>query len=113
MPPLTTPRVPLLARAEVATVAFATLVGVIASVAWDREPPNVPRHDHAVMPAEPTPEQRADGLRLQGLHSCDLEQWLDCLRDLERAAELDPAGDAKPEVQKARQEARRHIEENR
>jgi len=96
-----------------ATVAFATLIGVIASVAWDREPPPAPHHERVVTSTEPTSEQRAESLRLQALRGCELEQWADCLQDLERAAELDPAGDAKPEVQKARQQARSHIEEKR
>jgi hypothetical protein len=37
----------------------------------------------------------------------------DCLETLDRAAELDPAGDTNPDVQKARALATRHMGEKR
>jgi hypothetical protein len=63
--------------------------------------PTVPQ-----LPPVPMPEERAAELRRNALHECDLGNLSDCLKGLDEAKELDPAGDTAPAVQKARQRIR-------
>jgi DNA-directed RNA polymerase specialized sigma24 family protein len=55
--------------------------------------------------------QVAQQLRGRALQECRSERWADCLQDLDRAAQLDPAGDAAPEVQNARADVQRMLPE--
>jgi RNA polymerase sigma factor (sigma-70 family) len=61
----------------------------------------------------PTPLQLARDQRRDALHACDVGQYQECLDGLDRAAKTDPAGDASPVVQKARQDALQRILEPR
>lgn len=56
---------------------------------------------------EPTPTQRALALRTQAFAACKEAQWDPCLAWLDEAAQLDPAGDATPEVIAARAAAKK------
>jgi hypothetical protein len=49
-----------------------------------------------------------DRLRLQGRRECDQERWADCLADLTKANEIDPAGEW-PEIRELREFARREV----
>jgi DNA-directed RNA polymerase specialized sigma24 family protein len=66
--------------------------------------------DHTVTPPEPTPEETAEALRRQALRACAAQQWYDCVETLDRAAEIDPAGDTKPWVHEARKKAMGHLD---
>jgi DNA-directed RNA polymerase specialized sigma24 family protein len=62
-------------------------------------------------PPPPTPEEKlAHDLRERALRECDAGKWGPCLEDLDRAYELDPAGEWKdPQVDAARTSARKHL----
>jgi DNA-directed RNA polymerase specialized sigma24 family protein len=53
-------------------------------------------------PAPATPEIRTEALR-----ACLAEQWCACLKGLDEAKHLDPAGDGRPDVQAARERAKK------
>jgi DNA-directed RNA polymerase specialized sigma24 family protein len=53
-------------------------------------------------PPPPTPEQRAAQLRDEARDACANGRWLTCRADLDDASKLDPAGEARPEVQRMR-----------
>jgi hypothetical protein len=89
---------------------------VLAGPLRDRSRPTLattdvpePDLDHRIVAPEPMPQETADALRRMALHACDMKDWVGCLETFDRAAELDPAGDAKPWVQKAQLEARRRL----
>lgn len=50
-------------------------------------------------------DPRAEPMRRLALEKCAKDEWKPCLEGLDDARRLDPAGDARPEVQKARQAA--------
>lgn len=50
-------------------------------------------------------EPRADGIRRAALERCAASDWKKCVEGLDEARGLDPAGDSKPEVRKARKDA--------
>ena len=88
--------------AFVATGLLAT-IALIFWIARESEPPKV---------ATPPPPDRLElgqEERRVALHECDEKRWQRCLDGLDRAARLDPAGDADPGIQKARAEARSHL----
>jgi len=104
--------------AAYASAGLAALVALLAGVLRDRSRPTLlatdvpePHVDHPIVAPEPTPQETADALRRIALHACDVNDWAECLSTFDRAAGLDPAGDAKPWVQKARLEAIRHVDE--
>jgi RNA polymerase sigma factor (sigma-70 family) len=101
-----------------AAVGLAALVGLLAGLLRDRHRPALadtdvpePKLDHPVAAPELTPQETADAFRRMALHACDVGDWVECVRTFDRAAEIDPAGDTKPWVQKAKLEALRHIDE--
>jgi DNA-directed RNA polymerase specialized sigma24 family protein len=109
-------------RASWASYASAVLLavfGAIVAFVFGRHDPHVAapapdtHDDPPVAPPEETPEHRADVLRLQAVRACDVQQWAECLDALNQASALDPAGDANPDVQKATELARRHVDEKR
>ena len=87
-------------------VAMLAALGVLISVAialWLREkdkPENI-AHDPKFVPLDP----KAEELRKNGLELCQKSQWKDCIEKLDDAKRLDPAGDTRPEVKKAREDA--------
>jgi DNA-directed RNA polymerase specialized sigma24 family protein len=96
--------------AELAAVA---MLAALALAAWwllhgKEAPPEA--HDQPGTPPTITPElngpmDRARALRADALRACDRSAWRECLDGLDRAKELDPAGDQAPEVGAARQNA--------
>ncbi|HVH40744.1 MAG TPA: sigma factor [Labilithrix sp.] len=48
---------------------------------------------------------RAEELRKLGVEKCQAAEWKDCIEKLDAAKKLDPAGDARPEVRRARDDA--------
>jgi DNA-directed RNA polymerase specialized sigma24 family protein len=104
--------------AAYAALSLAALLGVLAGLLRDRNRPTLaktdvpePNLDHPVEAPELTPEETADALRRMARHACDVGEWFECAETLGRAAELDPAGDAKPWVQKMKSEALQHLDE--
>jgi hypothetical protein len=51
----------------------------------------------------------AQETRRRALHDCDLQQWESCLRGLDAARDLDPAGDKAPRIVDARERASRQL----
>jgi DNA-directed RNA polymerase specialized sigma24 family protein len=108
-------------RAVRASWAAYAAVGVLASVSlilWllhdrDRTAKKTPREeirpDPSAGPQGPTPLQIARDLRRDALHACDIGNYDECLDGLDRAAKVDPAGDASPVVQKARENAAQRL----
>jgi DNA-directed RNA polymerase specialized sigma24 family protein len=97
--------------------SYVTLVlfAIAGFVGWERARPDLennhvahPRFEHSLAPREAMPEELADSLRRKALRACAVQQWDDCLDGLNHAAALDPAGDTKPWVQKAKHEAQMH-----
>ena len=56
--------------------------------------------------APPDTRERAAVLREEGLAACRARSWAICLRKLDDAKALDPAGDGEARVVQARKEAR-------
>jgi hypothetical protein len=113
-PPRRRPAAVLLA----ATLGAATVGGAaLAYVHWGAAPspvtaPSAPPST----PTAPTPPPsalpvaaRAAKYRERALAACQGHMWQPCLEDLDRARELDPAGESDPAVQAARQEAERWL----
>ncbi|MFO0616145.1 MAG: sigma factor [Polyangiaceae bacterium] len=84
---------------ELALVAALALVGVMVWQALRTEPK---RDD---VPRAETPRERARDIRQTGLRACEAKAFEECLRELDRAREIDPDGDRAPEVQGARKAA--------
>jgi DNA-directed RNA polymerase specialized sigma24 family protein len=95
----------MLELAAVAALAVAALV--LWRLLRSPEPKEVIAPDVSSKPLEPLPLDRARMLRADALRRCDEGAWRACLDGLDEAARLDPAGDAAPEVQAARERARR------
>ncbi len=87
-------------------IALLAALGVVAVLVWiarrDREP--VARDRVRPVPSEvaPTPRERAGHLREDALAACDRREWGTCLDGLDRAKDLDPAGDGDTRIQSAR-----------
>lgn len=99
-------------KAELAAVA---IVAALALVAWMLLKGDSPVAD----PVEPDPVpapfvppvvdprlERAERVRADALSACEREAWSECVKGLDDAAELDPAGDTEDAVQRARRRAR-------
>jgi RNA polymerase sigma factor (sigma-70 family) len=85
---------------EVALLAaLGVIVGILALVLRRKEPASIANED----------VPRAAELREAGLDRCAASDWRACLEKLDAAGKLDPAGDARPEVRKARDDARRAL----
>lgn len=92
-------------KREVAMLAALGVLVTVAIALWLREkerPENI-AHDPKFVPLDP----KAEELRKDGLDLCAKAQWKDCVEKLDDAKRLDPAGDTRPEVKKAREDATR------
>jgi hypothetical protein len=78
-------------------VAAALLVLVVVVLVLRRP------HDEAH--PGPLPRERAVQLRKSALEECEAQAWQPCLKELDQAREIDPAGDLEPRVQEARERA--------
>jgi DNA-directed RNA polymerase specialized sigma24 family protein len=89
-------------KREVAMLAALGVLITVAITLWLREnkPENI-AHDPKFVPLDP----KAEELRKNGLDLCAKSQWKDCIEKLDDAKRLDPAGDTRPEVNKAREDA--------
>jgi hypothetical protein len=95
-----------------ATVGAAATGGLIYALARPAPPvpaapapaPSIPEPS-PVESVAPDPLVAAATLRKNAFADCDAFQWQGCLHYLDQARELDPAGDAAPEVKKARDRA--------
>ncbi|MDI1450116.1 sigma-70 family RNA polymerase sigma factor [Polyangium sp. 6x1] len=99
--------------AELAAVAaLAVLAVVLWRVARDAEDPEaiVPLPDRVPAPPD-TPLDRAKALRADALWWCERGSYRICVDELDAARQLDPTGDEAPEVQAARERARRALTE--
>jgi DNA-directed RNA polymerase specialized sigma24 family protein len=87
-------------------VAMLAALGVLITsllLVLDRERRPVPIANEDVA--------RAAELRKQALESCAAGAWATCVEKLDDAKRLDPAGDTRPEVQRARQDANDAVQE--
>jgi DNA-directed RNA polymerase specialized sigma24 family protein len=111
----------------VAELALVATLGVLSLVAYrllrdrsepiSRETPELPRQ-----PETPAPIAKSSGAppasalergrraRIAALERCERGEHTECLRGLDEAARLDPEGDRAPEVQGAREAAKRALE---
>jgi DNA-directed RNA polymerase specialized sigma24 family protein len=89
-------------------------VAAIAVLAFGLSRALRPKNDLVGAPPEPAPTheapppkslEQAMELRKTGLRACGEKRWVECLRDLDRAKEMDGDGDRAPEVQAARRSA--------
>ena len=81
---------------EVALLAaLGVLVTILALVLRKKEPEPIANED---LP-------RAEELRKIGIEKCLAAEWADCVEKLDAAKKLDPAGDTRPEVRQARDNA--------
>ncbi len=83
-------------------VALLAALGVIvgALVFFLKKDPN-----DSIVRDVPVGDPRAEPLRKLALEKCASADWTNCTRGLDEAKKLDPEGDKRPEVQKARQAA--------
>jgi RNA polymerase sigma factor (sigma-70 family) len=95
----------------IAEVAAVAVLGVLALIWWltkkEEQPqakPDKPAPSDSVQP-EPPREEVARRLRRDAIERCDQGQWKECVDGLDRARELDPAGDTAPSVEDARKHA--------
>jgi DNA-directed RNA polymerase specialized sigma24 family protein len=114
-------------RKRLAGLAVGVVAGLVLLVWWMKRGhlAEVPGHiepdiARSEKPHAPTPRDEAIALRREALHECDLGQWNECLRDLDRARDGDPGGDSSPAGRDARDRAvdalraiERQIEEQR
>ena len=91
-------------RKEVALLAALGIVAMLIYLA--RRGPREPiAHDHVrPVPSEvaPSPQERARSVREDALAACGERAWAKCLDGLDRAKEIDPAGDTAERVVSAR-----------
>jgi DNA-directed RNA polymerase specialized sigma24 family protein len=99
-----------------AAAGLIVLVGLLCALRRDSDLPSRPPpydpgppHRHDITPPEPGREGPADALRQEALQACKMQRWQECIETFDRAAAMDPEGDADPSVQKARREAREHM----
>jgi DNA-directed RNA polymerase specialized sigma24 family protein len=90
-------------KREVAMLAALGVLITVAIALWihEREKPENIAHDPKFVPLDP----KAEELRKDGLDLCAKSQWKECVEKLDDARRLDPAGDTRPEVKKAREDA--------
>ena len=85
---------------EVALLAaLGVLVTILALVLRKKEPEPIANED---LP-------RAEELRKIGIEKCLAAEWTDCVEKLDAAKKLDPAGDTRPEVRQARDNANKAL----
>jgi DNA-directed RNA polymerase specialized sigma24 family protein len=79
--------------------ALGVVITVLALVLRKKEPEPIANED---LP-------RAAELRRVGIEKCLAAEWKDCVEKLDAAKQLDPAGDTRPEVRQARENADRAL----
>ena len=85
---------------EVALLAaLGVLVTILVLVLRDKEPEPIANEDPA----------RAEELRKFGIEKCLASDWKQCIEKLDEAKRLDPAGDTRPEVRQARENAKKAL----
>jgi DNA-directed RNA polymerase specialized sigma24 family protein len=93
-------------------VALLAALGVVAVLLWisRRERAPVAKDDLRPVPSEvaPTPREQAGRLREDALAACDRAAWAACIDGLDRAKEIDPAGDEDGRIKSARAAAANH-----
>ena len=90
-------------KREVAMLAALGVLITAAIALWlhEKDKPENIAHDPKFLPLDP----KAEELRKDGLDLCAKSQWKQCVEKLDDAKRLDPAGDTRPEVKKAREDA--------
>jgi RNA polymerase sigma factor (sigma-70 family) len=87
---------------EVALLAaVGVIIGIVLFYLKNKDDEQIIVHDPNVIPLDP----RAEQLRKDGLDLCAKSDWPSCIEKLDDAKRLDPAGDTRPEVKKARDDA--------
>ncbi|MCB9578727.1 MAG: RNA polymerase sigma factor [Polyangiaceae bacterium] len=96
--------------AQLAAVAAITAL-VLAAIALWRGLSQPSPEDIAREPVpELSPRERGQEIRRQAFEHCAAGRDRECLKELDRAKALDPAGDTEPRVQEARAAAQRALE---
>lgn len=94
-------------RHELAIVAAALTLAIIAWFAWTKEKAPPIAHD-PVPTIAPKPVRAPAQLRAEATDACAKSAWRECLDKLDDARALDPAGET-PELQSLRNEATRAL----
>jgi len=94
-----------LAAAAVLLLATALYAALREPSAPSPVPEPLPSSEPEPRLPPPTPAT----LRIQATGECAAELWSECLRDLDQARTLDPAGDLKPDVKSIREKANRGL----
>ena len=89
-----------------AQLAAAALLAAVVLAAWFVLRKAAPGEDDIAREKVPDTLERAREIRERALEKCDNALWDDCLRGLDEAKQLDPAGDSTPRVGAARAKAR-------
>ncbi len=92
--------------AALAALGIVALLALVFFLRREKAPEPVIAHD---TPHEPTPQERAGRMRRDALRSCENGAYEPCLDGLDRAKEIDPAGDTAEEIQRARRDATEHL----
>ncbi len=93
-------------RHELAIVAAALTIAVIAWIVWHREKKIPPIAQDPL----PSVEQRAERARAHARDACAKSAWRACIEKLDEARALDPAGDGQAELQQLREAAQRGLD---
>ena len=87
---------------EVAMLAaLGVIVSAVVFLVLHKTDPEIITHEVV--------DPRAEPLRRRALERCASAEWRPCVEGLDEARRLDPAGDARPDVQQARQAAGRAL----
>lgn len=100
-----------------AELALVAAIGAVLFLILRPEPepePEVLLPEPVPSAPDPTPSPIEEGrrLRAEALKVCEAGDPYGCLKGLNEAAALDPAGDTAPEVQEARKKAEERVREN-
>jgi len=93
--------------AELAAVAAILVVIGAAAYVWRHRTQDIVGvgPDNSSVPSVQSARLRAAELRNESLQRCERKEWVPCLQGLDEAARLDPAGDQREDVVRARQGA--------
>ncbi len=90
---------------QLAAVAAVVLLVLAGWWIWASRVEPQPRIVRDVPSAIPPLDQRVGELRRRAFEDCAAERWQKCLDQLDEAGRLDPAGDTRDDVQRARRSA--------